>query len=135
MNDLPEPTEHEIFLASEGFGPPTEAISRFSGFDGLAPGGPVPTFDQGDQREQGEQVENADVTVTCGAVQRNLQLHLDGELVPAQHLLMANHLTSCLACQSAQLFQTQLRTVVAQKALDPVPDELRTRIARALGIE
>jgi hypothetical protein len=129
MNELPEPTEHEIFLASEGFGPPAEAISRFSGFDALAPGGPVPTFDHVDP------VEQADMSVTCGAVQRNLQLHLDGELVPAQHLLIANHLSSCLACQSAQLFQTQLRTVVAQKALDPVPDELRTRIARALGIE
>jgi hypothetical protein len=129
MNDLPEPTEHEIFLASEGFGPPAEATSRFSGFDALAPGGPVPTFDHVDP------VEQADLSVTCGAVQRNLQLHLDGELVRAQHQLMANHLSSCLACQSAQLFQTQLRTVVAQKALDPVPDELRTRIARALGIE
>jgi len=132
MNEPPEPTEHEIFLASEGFGPPAEAISRFSGFDALAPGGPVPTFDQ---VEEADQVEQADMTVACGAVQRNLQLHLDGELVPAQHLLIANHLSSCLACQSAQLFQTQLRTVVAQKALDPVPDELRTRIARALGIE
>lgn len=132
MNEPPEPTEHEIFLASEGFGPPPEAISRFSGFDALAPGGPVPIFDQADHVDP---VDQADIAVTCGAVQRNLQLHLDGELVPEQHLLMANHLSGCLACQSAQLFQTQLRTVVAQKALDPVPDELRTRIARALGIE
>lgn len=118
------PTENDIFLASEGFGSDSEF---FSGIDGFSPGGPVPRFGR---------VE-ATPTVpaaNCLDVQRNMELYIDGELVPPQQQLMDGHLKACFPCQSAHLFQTQLRTVVAEKALDHIPDEVRARIARSLGL-
>ena len=126
QDDSGEPSENDIFIASDGFGGEQKS---FTGIDAFAPGGPVPQF--GAPKPTSPQP----APIGCREVQRSLELYLDGELVPAQQQLMASHLSGCLACQSVQLFQTQLRTVVAQKALEPMPADVRERITRALGIE
>ena len=125
MSESIEPTENDVFLMSGGPGgdPPP-----FTGIDAFGPEGPVPMFGV-------QPAVPARPAVSCVEVQRGLQVYLDGEMLPAQSELMRSHLGSCLACQSAQLFQTELRAVVARKALDPMPAEVRSRITRALGLD
>ena len=46
-----------------------------------------------------------------------------------------NHLDDCPPCGDVYGFEEDLRRIVAAKAVDPCPGELRARIARTLGIE
>lgn len=124
MTENIEPTENDVFLMSGG---PAGAPDIFQGIDGFAPDGPVPLF--------GPQHLIEPPAVGCVEVRRGLEVFLDGEMLPAQSSAVRAHLQTCLACQSVQLFQTELRTVVARKALDPMPDDVRARITRALGFD
>lgn len=125
MSENMEPTENEVYLMSGG---PSGDSDPFTGIDAFGPDGPVPLFGV-------PPVVPSPPSVSCVEVQRGLQVYLDDEMLPAQADLVRAHLHSCLACQSAQLFQTELRTVVARKALDSIPPEVRSRITRALGLD
>ena len=139
-----EPSESEVFAASEPFvsdvfgssddpfgsepfAGGSDGIGSFAGVDAFAPDGPVPMF--------GAAPTTSIHHATCIEVHRSLTFYLDGELAHGQELTVREHLRLCPPCQSAQAFQMQLRTVVARKAIDPIPDDARARILRALGFD
>lgn len=127
MNEMPgQPVNQaDVFAASEPF---SVADQPFLGIDGFNPGGPLPLSAPLGQAQQ-------PVEASCLDVHRSLAVFLDGELAIAQANAVQRHLGTCGACQSAQAFQMQLRTTVASKALDPMPEDVRERITRALGFE
>lgn len=119
------PTQDQVFAASPPF------ASAGDGFVQLpaqaapnAPVTPIPgaLFGVADPGE-----------LSCIQVHTNLGLYLDGELSQAANAAMQNHLATCGACQTAQAFQMQLRSTLATKAFDPMPDAVRDRITKALG--
>ena len=136
-----DPSESDVFAASDPFAQGTfvsnddpfsggfsAAEEPFVGVDAFAPGGPVPAF--------GAEVSPPSIAhASCIEVHRSLTFYLDGELAHEQEQIVRHHLSVCPPCQSAQAFQMQLRTVVAHKAIDPVPDDVRARITKALGFE
>ncbi len=71
--------------------------------------------------------------MSCMEVHRNLGVYLDGELAPSQAAEIQQHLAWCGSCQTAQAFQMQYRSTLAAKAFDPMPDDVRARITKALG--
>ncbi len=127
MNEMPgQPVNQaDVFAASEPF---SAADQPFLGIDGFNPGGPLPLSAPLGQAQQ-------PVEASCLDVHRSLSVFLDGELAIPQAQAVQRHLGTCGACQSAQAFQMQLRTTVASKALDPMPEDVRERITRALGFE
>jgi mycothiol system anti-sigma-R factor len=60
---------------------------------------------------------------------------LDGELTENRRAEIKRHLDDCPPCYEQFDFEAELRIVIAQKCRDTVPDSLRDRIARALGVE
>ena len=135
-------SETDVFAASDPFGGgafassdepfPGEAFGggheHFAGVDAFAVDGPVPVFGS---PPTAPSVNHA----SCIEIHRSLTFYLDGELALEQEQVVREHLQVCPPCQSAQAFQMQLRTVVATKAVDPIPSEARERILRALGFE
>ncbi len=121
---LNQPSQDDVFAASPPF------ASAGDGFvDTPVPGqigtpGPhvSPTAPH---LEQGQ--------VTCLQIHANLGFYLDGELDQASSAAIQAHLGVCGACQTAQAFQMQFRSTVAAKALDPMPEDVRARITKALG--
>lgn len=128
MTSPEQPSENDIFAASAGFG--SAETSLFRGIDAFTGPGLQPRYAD----EPTAPIE-LPAQLSCADFQRSIPVLLDGELVPAQRQIVEAHLNSCLACQSARTFQTHLRTVVAEKALDPMPDDVRARITRALGFD
>ncbi len=116
--------QSDVFAHSEPF---ASADQPFLGIDGFNPAGPMALSSP---LQQGCPVE-----ASCLDVHRSLSVYLDGELAIPQANAVSQHLGTCGACQSAQAFQMQLRTTVAAKALDPMPEDVRKRITRALGFE
>ena len=124
MSQIPnpnEPSQSEVFAASDPFRPPE---APFLGIDGFNPAGPVLFAGP---------LQQSSIHASCMDVHRSLSVFLDGELAVPQSQAVSQHLAICGACQSAQAFQMQLRTTVATKALDPMPDDVRARITKALG--
>lgn len=80
-------------------------------------------------------IELGSPTHNCLEIQNSLSFFLDGELTSVQQQAVSNHVELCPPCQRAQMFQTQLRTVVAEKAIDPMPADVRARITQALGFD
>ena len=119
----PSPSEGEVFAASPPF---ANAGDGFAGVDGFNAAGPQPISGP---------VSQPGIEATCLDVHRSLSVYLDGELAPVQDAAVRSHLGACGACQSAQAFQMQLRSTVAAKAFDPMPDDVRDRITRALGFD
>jgi len=132
-HETPEPqgvdpslvNQADVFAASDPF---SVADQPFLGIDGFSPGGPLPLVSPIGQAQQ-------PLEATCLDVHRSLSVYLDGELAIPQANAVSQHLGTCGACQSAQAFQMQLRTTVARSALDPMPEDVRERITRALGFE
>ncbi len=58
--------------------------------------------------------------------------YIDGELSDERRLYISRHLDDCPPCFKAFDFEAELRTVVAQRCRERVPDSLRLRIAAAL---
>jgi mycothiol system anti-sigma-R factor len=71
----------------------------------------------------------------CGDAVHQLYLYLDGELTVERRALIQQHLDECPPCFEAYDFEAELRLVIAQKCREEVPDHLRTRVARALGLD
>lgn len=123
-NESPEfPSESDVFAASPPF---ANAGDGFVGIDAFDPEGPQPIF---------APLGQPNLQASCLDVHRSLSVYLDGELAPSQDAAVRAHIATCGACQAAQAFQLQLRSTVAKKAFDPMPDEVRARITRALGFE
>lgn len=125
------PSQTDVFAASQPFADPTgpahvAAQEPFFGVDAFDPTGPVPVMSP---------LPASEVHATCIDVHRSLSVYLDGELTLPQQAAVQKHLAVCGPCQSAQAFQMQVRTTVATKALDPMPDDVRARITKALGFE
>lgn len=123
--NVPGVNQADVFASSEPF---AAAGQPFLGIDGFNPAGPMPLVAPIGQAQQPLQA-------SCLDVHRSLSVFLDGELAVPQANAVSAHLGSCGPCQSAQAFQMQLRTTVARSALDPMPEDVRERITRALGFE
>lgn len=128
MSETPESSnqpfsQSDVFAASDGF---AGAGQPFLGVDGFSPGGPMPLASP---------LPQAELEASCLDVHRSLSVFLDGELAIPQANAVQRHLQGCGACTSAQAFQMQLRTTVANSALDPMPEDVRERITHALGFE
>lgn len=124
------PSQSEVFAAAQPFGEPSgpahaAANEPFLGVDAFNPAGPVPLVSMPDTTLQ----------ASCIDVHRSLSVYLDGELALPQQSAVAAHLAVCGACQTAQAFQMQVRSTVAAKALEPMPEDVRARITKALGFE
>jgi anti-sigma factor (TIGR02949 family) len=122
-DDGPQPSQSDVFAASQPF---TASSEPFLGIDGFNPAGPMPLV---------APLQQSPIKASCLDVHRSLSVFLDGELTLPQANAVSAHLTVCGPCQSAQAFQMQLRTTVASKALDPMPEDVRARITQALGFE
>lgn len=59
--------------------------------------------------------------------------YIDGDLTDERRVLIARHLDDCPPCFGAYGFELELRTVVAQKCRDHVPDSLKKRVFEALN--
>ena len=130
MSMQQEPSENDIFAMSDPFS--GAAAEAFSGVDAFSPGGPIPVFASAPNAP----IEMPDaVHASCLEIQGSIPFLLDGELTAMQQQAVQNHVDLCPPCQRAQMFQSQLRTVVAEKAIDPMPEDVRARITRALGFE
>lgn len=122
-NDQPgfgQPSQDDVFAASPPF---ASAGDGFAEVPGAQPAPHVPLAPQGLQ--SGE--------VSCHQLHANLGIYLDGELDVTSNAAVQRHLGSCGACQTAQAFQMQFRSTLAAKAFDPMPDDVRARITKALG--
>ena len=71
----------------------------------------------------------------CGDAVHQLYLYLDGELTPERRALIRHHLDECPPCFEAFDFEAELRMVISHKCREQVPDQLRERVARALGVD
>jgi mycothiol system anti-sigma-R factor len=71
----------------------------------------------------------------CEDAVHQLYLYLDGELTQERRALIRHHLDECPPCFEAFDFEAELRMVIAHKCREQVPDHLRRRVARALGVE
>ncbi len=71
----------------------------------------------------------------CDKALREIHGFLDREITNETRQAIASHLDECPPCGNAYGFEDELRRIVAAKATDPCPLELRARIAAALGIE
>jgi mycothiol system anti-sigma-R factor len=71
----------------------------------------------------------------CEDAVHQLYLYLDGELTQERRALIRQPLDECPPCFEAFDFEAELRMVIAHKCREQVPDHLRQRVARALGVE
>jgi len=71
----------------------------------------------------------------CDDAVHRLYHFLDGELDDSKRQHIQQHLDECLPCLEAFDFEAELRTVIAQKCREQVPDRLRDRIAQAIDHE
>jgi anti-sigma factor (TIGR02949 family) len=134
MNEdhIPRPSESDVFAASQPFVKSTEpspfglTAIPFAGVDAFNAAGPIPAM---------EQSPGTSIEASCLDVHRSLSVYLDGELAMTQQNAVRAHLSVCGPCQTAQAFQMQVRTTVASKAFDPMPEDVRARITHALGFE
>lgn len=76
-----------------------------------------------------------DEGVDCNETLYRLYTYLDGELTEERRHEIQRHLDECPPCFEAFDFETELRTVIAQRCKDHVPDTLRQRVHEALREE
>lgn len=69
----------------------------------------------------------------CGDALHRIYHFLDGELTADVRARIAQHLDDCPPCGRGFEFETELRRVIASRCRETVPEELRARIARAIG--
>ena len=61
--------------------------------------------------------------------------YLDGELTVWKRRAITRHLDECPPCAEGFTFELEIRQVIVSKCQEQAPDELRARIAEALGFE
>ena len=70
--------------------------------------------------------------VDCDDAVHELYHYLDGELTEERRLAIAVHLDRCGHCANAAGFEAELRSVIANRCRDHVPESLIARVAGAL---
>lgn len=70
--------------------------------------------------------------VDCGAALDTLYRFLDGALDDDRRAAIRGHLDDCGHCLETYAFETEVRQMVAARAVERVPDGLRERIASRL---
>jgi len=70
--------------------------------------------------------------VDCNETLYRLYTYLDGELTEERRDEIKRHLDECPPCFEAFDFEVELRTVIAHRCKDHVPDSLRQRVHDAL---
>ena len=68
----------------------------------------------------------------CREAAAELYTYLDGVLTDDKRAAIARHLDDCPPCGDAFTFESELRTVIAQRCREEVPADLRARIAAAI---
>ncbi len=68
----------------------------------------------------------------CTEAVEVLYHYLDGQLTEERRVLISRHLDECPPCLDAFGFEAELRTVIAHKCRERVPDHLRVRVAAAI---
>ncbi|HYA43985.1 MAG TPA: mycothiol system anti-sigma-R factor [Acidimicrobiales bacterium] len=71
----------------------------------------------------------------CQEAIATLYSFLDGELTSERRALIQRHLDDCAPCFEAFGFEAELKSLVARKCRDDVPQSLRLRVAEALRAE
>ncbi len=69
----------------------------------------------------------------CSETLHELYHFLDGELTDEKRAQIQQHLEGCPPCFEAFDFEAEIKQYIAQKCRDRVPDQLRARIAEAIG--
>jgi mycothiol system anti-sigma-R factor len=72
--------------------------------------------------------------VNCSSVVEELYTFLDGELTEAKRIEITQHVHGCNTCHEVIEFHAELKMVIADRCREQVPDRLRERIARVLGL-
>ena len=70
----------------------------------------------------------------CESAHLRVYEYLDGELTVWKRRAITRHLVECPPCAEGYTFEIDLRRVVVSKCVEHAPEELRQRIALALGI-
>jgi mycothiol system anti-sigma-R factor len=70
--------------------------------------------------------------IDCNETLYRLYTYLDGELTEERRRQIKHHLDECETCFGAFDFEADLRTVIAQRCKEQVPDALRQRVHEAL---
>jgi mycothiol system anti-sigma-R factor len=65
----------------------------------------------------------------CGKCEELLQPYLDRELTEPERLEAEQHLDDCSYCRRRYRFEEKLRRFVRQSAAEPMPAELKERLA------
>ena len=60
--------------------------------------------------------------------------YLDGELTVWKRRAITRHLDECPPCAEGFTFEIEIRRVIVSKCVEEAPDDLKQRIAMALGI-
>jgi mycothiol system anti-sigma-R factor len=71
----------------------------------------------------------------CESALHELYQFLDGQLDDNRRQAIQHHLDDCPPCYEAFDFEIELRTVIAKKCHETVPDQLKQRIADAIQQE
>jgi mycothiol system anti-sigma-R factor len=77
-------------------------------------------------------VGSGDSEVDCNETLHRLYTYLDGELTEERREEIKKHLDDCPPCFEAFDFEAELRSVIAQRCKDHVPESLRKRVEDAL---
>jgi len=70
----------------------------------------------------------------CEAASHRMYHYLDGELTVWRRWVLTRHLDRCPPCAQGFDFEIELRQVIASRCRDRVPEDLKQRVADALGI-
>ena len=70
----------------------------------------------------------------CEHVHRRVYEYLDGELTVWKRRAIARHLEECPPCAEGLTFEVDLRRVYVEKCVEECPEQLKRKIALALGI-
>ena len=68
----------------------------------------------------------------CVEAYRVLYQYLDGELTVERRVAIARHLDDCPPCGSGFHFEAELRTIIAKKCQEQVPEHVRLRVLEAI---
>ncbi len=71
----------------------------------------------------------------CSETLHELYHFLDGELTDAKRAHIQQHLEECPPCYEAFDFEAEIKAYIASKCRERSPDDLRARIAEAIGHE
>lgn len=71
----------------------------------------------------------------CNDSLEQLYTFLDGELTEHKRAAIHHHLEECSPCLERFDFEAELKIVIARRCHDEVPESLRRKVARSLGLE